>query len=124
MKKILIALVLAIAMMSCTTASFSGLQVTTNLPSHDIVGNFDVTISIAELLGVPGGPNLLNITASAMDPAVTSAIQSEIIALGGDAAIDVVIVQQATFMDIVLTGITGSIYSPVHYNISGTVIKW
>ncbi|MGL1893621.1 MAG: hypothetical protein OCD02_18425 [Spirochaetaceae bacterium] len=124
MKKIVIALVLSMAMMACTTASFSGLQMSKNLPTNEVVSDFAITIQVVELLGSPGGANLVNMTADAMDPAVKAAIMEEINAAGGDAAINIKIVQEATLMDLILAGITGAIYSPVHYNISGTVIKW
>lgn len=124
MKKILIALGLSIALMSCTTASFSGLQVASELPAHEVVGEFEITVSVAELLGSPGGANLLNITADAMDPAVTNAIMAEVAGQGGDAAIDVTIVQSAELMDLIIAGVTGMIYSPTTYTVTGTVIKW
>lgn len=127
MKKIslfLIAALLVMAAMSCTTASYSGLQMTKEMPSYQSVGEFDVTVNVVEFLGSPGGANLGNITADAMDTVVFDAIQREIAKFSGDAAVNINIVQEATFVDMLLSGITGSIYSPVHVHITGTVVKY
>ncbi len=127
MKKITQLFVLSamlLATMSCTTASFSGLQMTKEMPAHQVVGDFEVTVKITEYLGAPGGANLGNITAEAMNSVVSDAIQMEISNYDGDAAIDIDIVQKATFVDVLLTSVTGSIYAPCHVTISGTVIKY
>lgn len=76
-----------------------------------------------EFLGSPGGAKLLNITADATDGPVRDAIEAAIKEKGGTGAINITIVHQASFINIILAGITGSLYSPSTVVISGTIIK-
>ncbi len=115
---------LAFAIVGCTTFKFSGAQITTQLPAYTSVGTFDITVWVNEFLGSSGGANLLNITADAMDAPIYDAIQREIHKYSGDAAVNVTIEYNASFVDILLNGITGGIYAPAEAHITGTVVKY
>lgn len=125
-KKIALVLfvVLAVVLSSCTTFKLSGTQVTKEIPAYDSVGTFNITVKVTEFLGSPGGANLGNITADAMDTKIYDAIQREIQKYTGDAAVNIVVEYKAEVIDILLTGITGGLYSPATAHISGTVVKY
>lgn len=124
LKIVLIAAIIFAGLTSCTTANYSDLVVTTKDLSGEVLGNFEITVKVTEFLGSPGGANLLNITADAMKEPVKQAIKAEIANKGGDAAINVEIIQKAEVLDMILAGITGSIYSPSTVMVTGTVIKY
>jgi hypothetical protein len=123
MLKVLIVL-LAITAISCTTFQFSGAQVTKTIPSYASVGTFDVTVKVHEFLGFSGGANLLNITADAMDTKIYDTIQREIQKYTGDAAVNITIEYEASFIDLLLNGITFGIYAPATARIKGTIVKY
>ncbi len=127
MKKIKLFAVLAILLvviMSCQTATFSGLQMTKDMDSFVVVKDFETTVTVWEFLGSPGGANLFNVSADAMDEPVFQAVQNEIQKLGGDAAVDITLVQEATLVDMIIGGVTGSILAPCKVHITGTVVKF
>jgi hypothetical protein len=55
---------------------------------------------------------------------VKDAIQNAIRDKGGDAAINVTIEHQASFVDILLGAITSGIYAPGNVIITGTIVKY
>jgi len=114
------------AMLSgCTTFKFSRAQVTAQLPSYTSVGTFDVSVWVNKFLGLaPGGATLFNITADAMDAPIYDAIQREIHKYSADAAVNVTIEYSASFVDILLTGLTSGIYAPAKAHITGTIVKY
>lgn len=114
---------LVTVMASCTTFQMSGVQVSTAKSTATVLGTFDINVKVTEFLGSSGGANLGNITATASDAAITAAIQAEIAKLGGTAAIDVKIEYKATFIDLLLNGVTGSIYAPATAHITGSIVK-
>jgi len=116
--------VFAVVLSSCTTFKLSGVQVTKEIPSYDTVGNFDISVKVNEFLGSPGGANLGNITADAMDTKIYDAIQREIQKFTGDAAVNVVIEYKAEVIDILFSGITGGLYSPATAHVSGVIVKY
>ena len=119
------AILLIIAMVaSCTTFQLSGIQVTREIPSYQRVGEFEITVSVIELLGSAGGANLLNVTATAMDEKIYDAIQREIQKYTGDAAVNITVEYQVTLINALLNGVTGGILAPATANISGVVIKY
>lgn len=127
MKKIfpVIALVLvALFAVSCTTFKFEGAQVTREIPSYNPVGTFDITVKVHEFLGASGGANLLNVSSDAMNTKIYDSIQREIQKYTGDAAMNVTIEYQASFIDLLLNGITYGIYAPATAHIKGTVVKY
>jgi hypothetical protein len=89
-----------------------------------VLGNFRTEIWVHEFLGSSGGANLFNITADATEGPVKEAIQNAIAEKGGDAAIDVTIEHQASFVDVLLNAITSGIYAPGNVIVSGTIIKY
>jgi hypothetical protein len=120
----LVLLLAVIALSSCTTFQLSGTQVTKQIPSYTSVGTFDITIPVNEFLGSSGGANLFNVTADAMDTVIYDAIQREIQKYTGDAAVNVTVTYQASFVDILLNVITFNIYAPAHAHITGTIVKY
>ncbi len=123
---IVLALVVAltVALVGCTTFKFSGAQVTAKLPSYTKVGTFDVTIWVNKFLGTSGGATLFNVTADAMDTPIYDAIQREIQRYSADAAVDVTIDYKASFVNILLNGLTSGIYAPATAHITGTLVKY
>jgi hypothetical protein len=117
-------LVLAVALSGCTSFKFAGAQVTKQIPAYNSVGTFDISVPVHEFLGGSAGLNLVNVTADAMDTEIYDAIQREIQKYTGDAAVNVTIVYKATFVDILLNGITFGIYAPAHAKITGTIVKY
>ncbi len=116
---------LGVALTGCTTFKFSGAQVTAQLPAYTSVGTFEVTIWVNKFLGLaPGGATLFNVTADAMDAPIYDAIQREIHKYLGDAAVNVTIEYRASFVDILLTGVTLGIYAPTEARITGTIVKY
>lgn len=114
----------AVVLSSCTTFQLSGVQVTKEIPAYDNVGEFDISIKVVEWLGSPGGANLGNITADAMDTQIYDAIQREIQKFTGDAAVNVVISYEAGLIDLILSGVTGGIYAPATAHVTGVIVKY
>jgi hypothetical protein len=93
-------------------------------PKSTPVGDFKVEVWVHGFLGSAAGTKLFNLTADATDPAVKDAIMKEIKSRGGDAAINVTIEYQASFVNILLNSITAYIYAPGNLIITGTVVKF
>jgi len=127
MKKIIslsLMTVMLIAITSCTTAKFGGLQMTKEMPTFEVVGDFQTEVVITKYLGSAGGATILNIGAeNTVDP-VYNAIQNEIASLGGDAAIDVEITYGANLIQMLLNSVTATIYAPATATITGSVVKY
>ena len=85
-----VALVVALLLMaSCTTASFQGMQMTKDVPSFNVVGEFERSISQHAIIGGWSGGSLVKLSDN--DERIFSIISDEIQKKGGDAAIDVTI---------------------------------
>jgi len=108
---------------SCMTFKASNLAVSAPDAKYTVLGNFTTTVWVNEFLGSPGGAKLFNLSADSTDPLVTEAIQKEIKAKGGTAAVNITIVHKASFLDVLLGLFTGDIYAPSVVEISGTVVK-
>ena len=113
----------ALVLTSCTTFQASDLSYTTVKPQYTVLGDFHTEVWVNEFLGNSAGPKLFNLTADATDQAVKDAIQKEIQAKGGTAAINVKIVHQASFVDLLLNAVTWNIYAPGDLIITGTIVK-
>jgi hypothetical protein len=124
LKVLLFLVVVAAFLASCTTFKASGLSYALQPSKTTVLGNFRTELWIHEFLGASGGANLFNITADATEGPVTQAIQNAIVEKGGDAAINVTIEHQASFVDIVLNALTSSIYAPGNVIVSGTIVKY
>ncbi len=109
---------------SCTTFQVSGVQMNKETPSFQTVGQFEIKVAVHEFLGSSGGVNLFNVTATKMDEEIFDAIRREIEKFSGDAAVNVTIKYEATFIDLLLNVLTAEIYSPAHATISGTIVKF
>lgn len=123
-KLIVVAALLVAGLMSCTSAQYSNLTVTKAAATGEVLGSFETVVKATEFLGGAGGINFVNITADAMDAPVQEAILAEIDALGGDAAVNVQIKQEATAVDIILNYVTGCIYAPTTVVVTGDVVKY
>lgn len=117
-------LLLVLFVASCTTFQLSGIQMNEDMPSYQSVGQFETTVMVNEFLGSSGGANIVNATATAMDNPIYDAVRREINKYSGDAAVNVTVKYQATFVDLLLNGITSGIYAPAHAKIEGTVVKY
>lgn len=116
-------LVLALILVaSCTTASFQGMQMTKDVPSFNVVGEFEKTISQHAIIGGWSGGSLVKMSDN--DERIFSIITDEITKKGGDAAIDVTIEYGAGVVDLLLNAVTFSVYNPGKIKISGTIIKY
>jgi hypothetical protein len=123
--KVVAFLVVAAALLaSCTTFKASGLSYIVKSPKTTVLGDFRTEIWVNEFLGASGGANLFNITADATEGPVKEAIQNAIKEKNGDAAINVTIEHQASFVDILLNAITSSIYAPGNVIVTGTIVKY
>ena len=123
--KLSLFLVLACAVLaSCTTFTASGLSYTLKAPKTTTLGDFRTEVWVNEFLGSSAGAKLFNITADATNAAVQDAVQKEIKDRNGDAAVNVTVTHQASFVDIVLNVVTSSIYAPGLVIVSGTVVKY
>ena len=117
------AVLLALLLMaSCTTASFQGMQMTKDVPSFNVVGQFEKTLSQHAIIGPWSGGSLVKLSDN--DERIFAIITDEIQKKGGDAAIDVTIEYGANVVDLLLNAVTFSIYNPGKVHISGTVIKY
>ncbi len=121
---LVVLVVLAVVLSSCTTFKLSGVQVTREIPSYESVGTFEIAVKVNEFLGSPGGANLGNYSADAMDTKIYDAIQREIQKYTGDAAVNVVVEYKAELMDMIFAGVTGSLWSPATAHISGVIVKY
>jgi hypothetical protein len=121
----IICIIVAVGLvLSCTTFQVSGVQMNKETPSFQTIGQFETKVVVHEFLGESGGINFVNITATNMDEKIFDAIRREIEKFSGDAAVNVTIKYEATFVDLLLNVITASIYAPAHATISGTIVKF
>jgi len=116
----------ALLFASCTSFQASGLayrQQPQGTPSYTVLGDFQRVITVNAFLGSSGGTKLFNATADVMDGPIHDVILKEIAAKGGTGAINIKVVQKASFINILLNSLTATIYAPCDVEISGTVIK-
>lgn len=118
------AVLLVLFAASCTTFQLSGIQMNEEMPSYQAVGEFETSVMVNEFLGSSGGANLVNATATNMDNPIYDAVRREINKYSGDAAVNVTVKYEASFVDLLLNGITFGLYAPAHAKIEGTVVKY
>lgn len=118
----LAALLVAFTVTGCTTFKVSGLSY--GKQNVEIIGTFETKVTVMKYLGSSGGATFFDLGQDNTDKAVRDAIRDEIDKLGGDGAINVSIEQKATFVNMLLNGITGDILAPVTLIISGTVVSY
>jgi hypothetical protein len=123
LKWVAVLVVAAAVLASCTTFKASGLSYTLKAQKTTVVGDFRTEVWVHQFLGSSGGAKLLNLTADAMEGPVKEAIQNAIRDKNGDAAINVTIEYQASFVNLLLNGITSGIYAPAMAIVSGTIVK-
>ena len=122
MKKFGLLIVAVLFTVSCTTASFQGMQMTRETPAFNVVGEFERTLSQHGIIGGWSGGSLVKLSDN--DERIFSIISDEIQKKGGDAAIDVTIEYGAGFVNLLLNAVTWGIYNPGKIVIKGTVIKY
>jgi hypothetical protein len=118
-----IGFVAIVTITSCTTFQVSGVEVHQTRTDGTVIGNFNIEVNIHKFLGSSAGTNMFNVSSDATDPVIVQAIRNEIQNQGGTAAVNVKIVYKATFVNMLLNGITSTIYAPATAYISGTIIK-
>lgn len=122
--RIVMVLLVGIAIAGCTTFQVSGMQVVEEMPGMTPIGDFEVSFRVSEFLGLSGGPNLFNVSATNMDNEIRDAIRREIENRSGDAAINVQVKYEATFLDLLFGQVTFNIWAPATATITGTVISF
>lgn len=118
------ALVALLAIAGCTTFQLSGIQVVEDMPGMQPLGDFEIIVPVNEFIGAPGGANLFNASATAMNNPIRDAIRREIENRSGDAAINVTVEYRASFVNILLNGLTLGIWSPAQAIVTGTVVSY
>ncbi len=118
------AVLLVLFAASCTPFQLSGIQMNEEMPSYQAVGEFETSVMVNEFLGTSGGANIVNATATNMDNPIYDAVRREINKYSGDAAVNVTVQYEASFVDLLLNGITFGVYAPAHAKIKGTVVKY
>ena len=108
----------------CTTFQLSGIQVVEDMPGMQPLGDFETTVDVWEFVGSPGGANLFNVTADVMDNEIRDAIRREIENRSGDAAINVQVKYEASFINILVSAVTFNILAPATATITGTVVSY
>ncbi len=127
MKRAMKILAVAVAIMAvgaCTTFQLSGIHIVEDMPSMSPIGDFETTIKVHEFVGASGGANLFNVTADTMDNEIYDAIRREVQRRSGDAAINVTVRYEASFVDLLLNGLSFNLYAPATAVISGTVVSF
>jgi len=121
-----LATILAIVLVvgACTTFQFSGATVVEDMPSMQPLGDFETSVAVHEFVGASGGANLFNVTADSMDAKIYDAIRREVQKRSGDAAINVTVRYEASFVNLLLNGLTWGLYAPATAVISGTVVSY
>ena len=109
---------------SCTSFELEGLTYSKGGPDVEVLGDFEMIVTVHEWIGAPGGVNLFNVTADKMNDSIRDAIQEKIEARSGDAAINVNVLYEATFIDILANAVTFGIYAPTTALITGTVVSY
>jgi hypothetical protein len=118
-----IGFVAIVTITSCTSFQVGGMEVHQTRTEGTVVGNFDITVNIHKFIGGSAGTNMFNISSDATDPVIVQAIRTEIQNQGGTSAVNVKIVYKATFVNMLLNGITSTIYAPATAYITGTITK-
>ena len=123
-KSVLLVLLIMVFAVSCTTMKITDAQFSRSTVQTRSLGDFRLRVSVREWLGISGGPNILNISASAMDDAIRDAIMDEVLTRGGDAAVDVTIIYRSTIGNIIFNSITAGFYAPATAIITGTIVEY
>lgn len=117
-------LILLLSLTGCITSKFGGLQMTKSLPSYEVVKDFETTVTVHKFMGTSAGRNLFNISSDASVDPVFDAIQREIARYGGDAAVNIEIEYQASFLNMLANSLTFGIWAPADVKITGTIVKY
>jgi len=120
---VLLVLGMTLAITSCTSFRMSGLEFSAMPELGEIVGNFDTTVRINRFLAAPGSVSVFNVSAGATDPAIVNAIRHQIANMGGTMAVNVSIVETASFGDFFLNTITWGLWAPSTIRVTGTVVR-
>lgn len=124
MKRVFFLLVvLAVLLAGCTTFKATGIAAPVPGDSTTVVGKFHTTIWVNGFLGASAGAKLFNVTADVTDGAIRDAIDKAVSDKGGTSAVDITIEHRASFLDLLLNGLTWFIWAPAEIEISGTIIK-
>ncbi len=115
--------VVLLVITGCTTFQTEGLSFSMDASNEVYISSFEKKVTVHEFLGTSGGDNLFNVTSDAMNDEVIDVITREILKAGGNGARNISIKYSASFLDLFLNWITGTIYAPATLEISGDVIK-
>lgn len=93
-----------------------------NANNANVIGHFTRTVTVNKFLGSSGGSNLFNLTSEAGKDLVYETTMAEVMKKGGKSAINVKVEYSASFINILLNGLTQSIWAPSTITISGDII--
>ena len=116
------ALALLLVLASCTTVSFEGLQMQTDLEGYSVVREFEIELKDTKLLGAGTGYGLMSLNQP--DERIFEEIRREIDKASGDAAVDVTIQYKTTLGDMIWNSLTGTLYSPRTIVVTGSIVKY
>ena len=116
-------IIVLLVITSCRTFQVGGMEVHETATQGEIVGDFNIAVSVNKFLGNSGGVNLFNATSDATDPLIIQAIRTEVQNRGGTSAVNVKIEYKATFLNILLNTITFNIWAPSTAIVTGTIIR-
>jgi hypothetical protein len=122
----MVAVVLVLGMVGCTTFQASGLQsgLVINGQKYEKVGDFSEKEWTNKFLGWGNnGGTFFNLSSEATDPEVREAIEKNVRRLGGDGAIDIKIKYGSNPIQWILTSFTLGIWVPGTVTVTGTVVK-
>jgi hypothetical protein len=117
-----IALALLLVLASCTTVSFEGLQMQTDLEGYSVVREFEIELKDTKLLGAGTGYGLMSLNQP--DERIFEEIRREIDKASGDAAVDVTIQYKTSLGDMIWNSLTGTLYSPRTIVVTGSIVKY
>ena len=108
---------------SCRSFQISGMEISEQPTAGNVIGDFDITVGINKFLGSSGGTNLFNVSSEITDPRIVDAVKLQILNMGGSRAINVKVEHRASFLNLLLNGLTFNIWAPSYARVTGTVIR-
>jgi hypothetical protein len=124
-KFVLIGMAIAVLATSCISFQASGLQMglDDNSDKVETLGDFTDHIWVNKFLGTSGGTTLFNLSSTATDYAIRTAIEKQIKRKNGTAAINVRIRYGSNPITYFLNWLTFTVWAPSSITITGTIIR-
>ena len=116
-------LLMCFAFSACKTFRADGLAFYSFDQGYESLGTFSKKATVHEFLGTSGGPNLFNISSTAMSDKAYAMIAREVEKKGGNAARNVTIQYSVNPFQLFFNTITEGIWAPATLVVSGEVIR-